>query len=93
VVAVLRPDEPVAAVVVPATGIVSVVPATTWCSVDRPLAVASALVERPLFAAIPDSVSPGATRWPAARAGSAGRSAAAARAAPARRAVRSMDTT
>ena len=51
---------------------------------------ASAAVDRPLPAAIPDRVSPGATRWPAAGAEVVGSSAAVRSAAPARRAVRSM---
>src|SRR3954466_3948650 len=82
-----------AAAVVPATpaaGIVSVVPAKTWASGDRPLAAATAPAERPVAWAMPHSVSPGATVWTAPSAGAAGRSAAAARAAPARRTVRSM---
>src|SRR4051812_21676708 len=40
------------------------VPAMTKLVVDRPLAAASAAVLRPLAAAIPESVSPGATRGP-----------------------------
>src|SRR4051795_4245202 len=74
----------------PAAGIVSVVPATTWASGDRPLAAAAAPAERPLAWAMPHSVSPAATVWTAPSAGAAGGSAAAARAAPARRTVRSM---
>ena len=75
---------------VPSAGIVRLVPAMTRASGDRPLAAARALADRPLAEAMPHSVSPGATRWPAARAGVVGSSAAAMSAAPARRTVRSI---
>jgi hypothetical protein len=73
----------------PGAGIVRFVPATTRASGDRPFAAATARAERPLFWAIPHSVSPGATRWVAAGAEAAGMSAKVTRAAPSRRAVRS----
>jgi hypothetical protein len=72
---------------------VRVVPATTFASVERPFAAATALVRSPCAMAIPQSVSPGETVWTAPSAGVAGSRAVAARAAPAIRAVRSMRMT
>jgi hypothetical protein len=74
----------------PGAGIVSVLPAITRASGDRPLAAATALAERPLAVAMPHRVSPGATRCVAPSAGVVGSRTAAASAAPARRTVRSM---
>src|SRR4051812_3977660 len=59
------PDEPEGAgATVPRAGIVRRLPATTRPFADKPFAAARAEVDSPLAAAMPDSVSPGTTRWP-----------------------------